>query len=245
MAFGKLGFLVCLCAALLLTVPLAAQDRSRTDGYKNWNNDPLESGYQTDSQFGDGYSQQDDTYVEPPEEKNKPLDTIYFKHSPVKASVYSAVLPGLGQIYNRKWWKLPIVYGAIGGCGYAFLWNKEKYEDYRKGYVHYFDKDPTTNHYLSLTLAGVDKKTGTVINAPLVERQLVYYKDYYRRYRDMMLMVTVGAYLLNMIDAAVDAHLANFSVTEDITMQIVPQIAPMMANSSLVPIYGISLGVSF
>ena len=139
MAIGKLGFVVCFCAGLFLCDPSAAQDRSREGGVKNWNNDPLESGYQEGTGFQEGYSNQDEDYIEPPEEKNKPLDTIYFKHSPVKASVYSAVLPGLGQIYNRKWWKLPIVYGAIGGCGYAFIWNKNKYDDYRKGYVHYFE----------------------------------------------------------------------------------------------------------
>ena len=245
MTILRSGIILLFFTGLLYCIPVYAQIGTRDGGYKNWNNDPLsQSGNGFDNSLG--FPDSDSDYEEDiPKKKNKPLEPMYLVHSPVKASVYSAALPGLGQIYNKKWWKLPLVYGAIGGCGYAFVWNADRYDKYRKGYVSYFDDDPTTNYHLSLGLLGINKDSGEVTNPGLVERQLVYYKDTYRRYRDMMFMITLGAYVLNIVDAAVDAHLKTFSVSEDITMQIKPQLYPSITDMNIIPIYGFSIGLSF
>lgn len=165
------------------------------------------------------------------EVKKKPtIDTTYFKHSPSKAMVLSAVIPGLGQAYNKKFWKIPIVYGALGGCVYWFCYSNSTFLDYRDGYISFMDKDPTTNFYKTMDLRGLDDY-GNVTDASLVERELSTYKDAFDRNRSMALLSIVLVYALNIIDASVDAHLFNFDVSEDISMRVDPVIIPAKINS--------------
>lgn len=131
------------------------------------------------------------------------------KHSPFKATIMSAALPGLGQIYNGKWWKVPIIYGGFGGLIYSSVFNDMKCRTYKKAYLTRIDDDPTTT----------DQFEGRYSDANL--RELV---DVFQRNRDLSLIFTGVLYALNIIDATVDAHLKNFDVSDDLSLKIRPSM---------------------
>jgi hypothetical protein len=129
------------------------------------------------------------------------------KHSPLKATIMSAALPGLGQVYNGKWWKVPIIYGGFGGLIYSAVANDLKCQTYKEAYLLRVDDDPNT----------VDQFAGRYSDANL--RELV---DFYQRNRDISLIFTGVLYALNIIDATVDAHLKDFDVSDDLSMSVRP-----------------------
>lgn len=129
------------------------------------------------------------------------------KHSPFKATIMSTALPGLGQIYNGKWWKVPIIYGGFGGLIYSSVFNDMKCRTYKEAYLIRIDDDPATT----------DQFEGRYSDANL--RELV---NYYQRNRDLSLIFTGVLYALNIIDATVDAHLKDFDVSDDLSLQIRP-----------------------
>lgn len=141
--------------------------------------------------------------------------------NPAKATWLAVIFPGGGQIYNRKYWKLPIIYGGFAGCAYALNWNNNMYKDYAQAYLDIMDKDPTTNSYVDLirTATPIDENTDTQYG-PRLKRQ----KDYYRRYRDISVFAFIGVYLLSILDAYVDAELSNFDITPDISMRLEPAV---------------------
>jgi len=122
-----------------------------------------------------------------------------------KATIMSACLPGLGQIYNKKYWKAPVIYVALGGIGYWGITNQIKYKYYSNNLKAIYDDDEST---INSTLYNSD--------------QLVTQKRYYRKYRDIAIIVGALVYLVNIIDANVDAHLKTFDVSDDLSMQIKP-----------------------
>lgn len=136
-------------------------------------------------------------------------DTVKVKiHSPKRAAIYSAVLPGLGQVYNKKYWKVPIVYAGFGGLGYGFFWNHGYFKDYRDALRLRYDDDPNTN----------DEFT------QYSDADLVTLKNYYQRYRDLCVIGMVALYTLQVLDATVDAHLYYFDVSDDLTMRLQPAL---------------------
>lgn len=137
----------------------------------------------------------------------------YQKHSPAKATIMSAVLPGLGQIYNKKIWKLPIVYAAIGTTTYIFLKWQNQYQRHRKAYVDLKDGDPTTNYYNEVIPIRYSNDK---------DRYLTHFKDVYHRYRDWAILAVVIAYGLNIIDANVDAHFFDYSIDDNISLNFQP-----------------------
>lgn len=141
--------------------------------------------------------------------------------NPTRATWLAVVIPGGGQIYNRKYWKLPIVYGGFAGCAYALSWNNRMFKDYSQAYSDIMDKDPQTNSYYDLLPPGliIDEKTDTRWNPILKKR-----KDYYRRYRDLSVFAFIGVYVLSIIDAYVDAELSNFDITPDLSMRVEPVV---------------------
>ncbi|HLN73086.1 MAG: DUF5683 domain-containing protein [Methylococcaceae bacterium] len=148
-------------------------------------------------------------------------DTVIVKkpvvvHSARKATIYSAALPGLGQIYNRKYWKLPLVYGGFATLGYFINFNNGEYIKYRQAYSDIIDNDPNTSSYLKL-ITNYDSNRQT----QYIER-LRSYKDYWRRNRDLLVISTAMFYALNIIDASVDAHFFNFDISDDLTMKWAP-----------------------
>ncbi len=144
------------------------------------------------------------------------------KHSPRKATLMSTLLPGLGQVYNRQWWKVPILYAGFGGVIYGVAFNTNYFKDFREAYK------------IRLT-TGNDKYVGKYTNANLEELQ-----QYYRRNRDLCYIIFVGVYVLNILDANVSAHLFDFDVSDDLSMRWQPSI--LTANSGqTVPALSLSL----
>lgn len=154
-------------------------------------------------------------------------------HSPSKASLYSAILPGLGQIYNKKYWKLPLVYGGFGALGYAVTFNQTNFSKYKNAYIDFTDKLPETQSYLDLIGTNLDPADFDPVLHPdtydsqqenWFKEQLDNNMDYYRRNRDLSYIGLVGLYLLNIVDATVDAHLFNYDIGNDLSMRIEPRL---------------------
>lgn len=142
-----------------------------------------------------------------------------FSPNPTKAVLFSAIFPGLGQIYNRKYWKLPIVYGGFMGCAYAISFNNRYYQDYSNAYKDLMDGDPNTQSYRDLVPSRYVINDTTWFSGVLKRK-----KDFYRRYRDLSYIITVGLYALCMIDAYVDAQLFDFDISSDISLHVEPAI---------------------
>ncbi len=161
-----------------------------------------------------------------PETVTRPLamDTLLkssFSPNPTKAVIYSAIFPGLGQIYNRKYWKLPIVYGGFMGCAYAISFNSRFYKDYSNAYLDFTDSDPNTQSYNDFVPYGyVISSSDSAWFAGVLKRK----KDFYRRNRDLSYIITVGLYVICMIDAYVDAQLFDFDISPDLSLRVEPAI---------------------
>ena len=137
--------------------------------------------------------------------------------NPTKATWLAVVFPGGGQIYNRKFWKLPIIYGGFAGCAYALSWNGKMYKDYSRAYLDIMDSDPTTNSYKEILPP--NNKTEAQLKELLRKR-----KDMVRRDRDLRIFAFIGVYLISIVDAYVDAELSNFDISPDLSMRIEPAI---------------------
>lgn len=138
------------------------------------------------------------------------------------ATWLALVIPGGGQIYNRKYWKLPIVYGGFVGCMYAYNWNGQMYKDYRQAYLDIMDSDPNTNSYKEFFRPGYNFEA----NKEYLKNVFKKRKDRYRRWRDLSIFATIGVYALSVIDAYVDAQLSTFDISDDINLTIEPQVIP-------------------
>lgn len=163
-----------------------------------------------------------------------------FKPNPTKALIYSAIFPGLGQIYNRKYWKLPIVYGGFLGFSYAITWNGRYYKDYSNGYKDIMDDDEATDSWKNFLPYGVDPES---VDMAWLTDVMKRRKDFYRRYRDLSIIGTVAMYALSMLDAYVDAQLFDFNISSDLSLRVEPaliQKTDFFANS-----LGVQCSVSF
>jgi len=150
------------------------------------------------------------------------------KHnSPFVASLMSFAVPGLGQIYNKRIWKIPIIYGAFAGLYYLSVQNDKGYHRFLDDYIALTDNDPNT----------VDEFNGKV-----KESTIIFYKDSYRRDRDYNYILIGAIYLLNVIDASVDSHMSNFNVKEDLSVKFSPFLIPTGGNYYA---YGIKLSLTF
>lgn len=138
-----------------------------------------------------------------------------------RAMWLALVIPGAGQIYNRKYWKLPIVYGGFVGCYYAMRWNNQMYNDYSQAYIDIMDDDPNTQSYNQFLHLG---NTITSANEERYKSLFKKRKDYYRRYRDLSFFCLIGVYVLSVIDAYVDASLSEFDISKDLSMKVSPQV---------------------
>lgn len=148
------------------------------------------------------------------------------------------MIPGAGQIYNRKYWKLPIVYGGFIGCLYAIRWNNQMYKDYSQAYMDIMDNDPSTESYNQFLHLG---NTITEENKEQYQNLFKKRKDFYRRYRDLSVFCLIGVYALSVIDAYVDASLSEFDISKDLSMKLEPTI--INNRSSLNPLKSSSLGL--
>ena len=148
--------------------------------------------------------------------EQRALARVNFKPDPNKSLWLALSFPGAGQIYNRKYWKLPIIYGGAMGVAYAISFYGGYYNDYMQGYRDYTDKDPNTNYHLELIPKGYpESSAGTYVKNRV---------NSYRRYRDIFIVVGVAVYALSVIDAYVDAQLADFDISTDLSMKVRPKL---------------------
>jgi hypothetical protein len=162
---------------------------------------------------------------------DKKIDSALRVPSPRKAIIRSAIIPGWGQIYNKKYWKLPLVYGALGISGGVFYFNLKNYRNTRFAYkVKY-------NIRLNRDSTGYDKIDPQL--KPLSEESLRFYRDDFRRNVDYSALLFIAFWGLNIVDAAVDAHLKSFDVGPDLSLQIKPGYSEMAGTK------GISLVLAF
>ena len=165
-----------------------------------------------------------------------------FKPSPKKAVIYSAIFPGLGQIYNRQYWKLPILYSGFVGFTYAITWNNGYYRDYLGGYQDIMDSNPDTNRWHKMLPYGMEwESVDTKWFADVLKQR----KDYYRYYRDLSIIGTFALYLLAIVDAYVDSQLYDFDMSPDLSMRISPTLLKEERTNYIGNSYGLQWSFSF
>jgi len=153
------------------------------------------------------------------------VSNTYVKiHSPHKATMYSALVPGLGQVYNKKYWKLPIIYGLTGAFIYAFDFNNDNYNKYKNAHAE--------------MAAGKITEFEGYTNTDILLR----IKDHYQRNRDLNVIVLAAVYMLNIVDATVDAHLYDYKITDDVSMNVQPSLKKTFDFQNT---YGFSVQFSF
>lgn len=158
------------------------------------------------------------------ENKTTATDSMVLAHSPHKATVYSAVLPGLGQAYNKKYWKIPVIYVGFGVSGYFAVDNQKQYKKYKEAYATRLDGNENT----------VDQFADSY-----TDEDLRLLKNFYRRNRDLS-YVSIGLiYVLNIVDAAVDAHLFKFNVDDDLSLEWAP--SPVNTSGAM----GVTMALKF
>jgi len=157
--------------------------------------------------------EKDSTSISVKKSTGNRYDSALKAHSPKKAAMLSAIFPGLGQIYNKKYWKLPIVYGALGTCGVVFFYNLKNYKDTKFAYrVKY---NMRVNHTDSTLFPQIEPKL-----KPLSEESLRFYRNQFRRDIDYSTLVFILLWGLNVVDATVDAHLKSFDVSPELSLRL-------------------------
>jgi len=171
-------------------------------------------------------SRKDSIPVEVKKEKLNKYDSAMLAHSPRKAAIRSAIFPGWGQIYNKKYWKLPIVYGAMGTSAGVFFYNLGNYKDTRFAYkVRY-------NMRVNRTDSALFSKIKTNLQ-PLSEESLRFYRNQFRRDIDFSALFFLLLWGLNVVDATVDAHLKSFDVSPDLSLQFKPGYSELARTNGL------------
>jgi hypothetical protein len=176
-----------------------------------------------------------------------------FKAEPLRATMLAIAFPGMGQIYNKKYWKVPIVYAGFGGVIFAMDYNSSRYITYLKAYQDLTDAIPETASYLDLPgLKDVDPSTYDPVLHPETYKPSDYswYKDrmlrmvdYFKKYRDLSYIGIAAWYLLTILDANVDASLFDYDVSDNLDLEVKPVIIPVMSQA--VPGLNLSLKVTF
>ena len=165
-----------------------------------------------------------------------------FNPDPQRALWMSALCPGLGQIYNRRYWKLPIVVGAFVGLTYGASWNNRMYKDYSRGYRDVMDDDPDTRSYMDFFPPTVKESD---LDVAWLQKVMKNKRNYYRRYREICVIAMVGVYLINIVDAYVDASLAHFDISPDLTLDVAPAAIDSGVTGGRLPSLGLQCAFSF
>jgi hypothetical protein len=144
---------------------------------------------------------------------------------PAKAAFYSAVLPGLGQVYNKRYWKLPLIYGGLGASIYFYDTNNKNFERYRNAYKR--------------RLAGFtdDEFQGVIFD----NDRLIDGMNFYKKYRDQSMLFIIGTYFLNVLDANIDAHLKQYNINQNLSLKPYMDQNPVVADHH----FGVSLNFNF
>lgn len=165
---------------------------------------------------------------------------VEFNPDPTRAVWMAALFPGLGQVYNRRYWKLPIVVGGYLGLAYATTWNNGMLRDYTKAYADLLDSDPTTKSYMDLFAPSVKEES---LDKSWLQNVINSRKNYFRRNRDLCIICMIGVYLIAMVDAYVDASLSHFDITPDLTMDVAPTL--MQDGRNVRPSIGMVWALNF
>lgn len=165
---------------------------------------------------------------------------IEFNPDPTKAVWLAALFPGLGQVYNRRYWKLPLIVGGYLGLGYATSWNNGMLNDYTKAYADIMDTDPTTKSYMDFFPSTVKEEN---LDKTWLTNILRSRKNYFRRNRDLCIIGMVGVYLIAIIDAYVDAQLAHFDISPDLSMDVYPSL--IQDGRNRLPSMGLQWAITF
>lgn len=170
-----------------------------------------------------------DTVVLSAEKIQKQIQTLTKPRIPnaQRAMWLAIAFPGAGQIYNRKYWKLPIIYGGFVGCLYALQWNNTMYKDYSQAYLDIMDDDPSTASYNQYLHLGSKVTPENLAHYKNVFKQR---KDKFRKWRDMSIFCLIGVYALSVIDAYVDASLSEFDISKDLSLSVKPSVISQNQN---------------
>lgn len=181
--------------------------------------------------------------IVPPElDRTMAADTGFvFNPNPTRAVWMSVLFPGLGQIYNRSFWKLPIIIGGFMGLGYATSWNNGMLRDYTRAYSDIMDSDPSTKSYMDFFPPTTQESD---LDREWLTNVLKSRKDYYRRNRDLCIICMVGVYLLSIVDAYVDASLSHFDISPTLSMDVSPTLIPDR-HSTRYPGVGVQWALNF
>ncbi len=165
-------------------------------------------------------------------------------HSPHRATIYAMVLPGLGQVYNRQWWKLPILYGGVGATVYGISWNSRNLKKYKNAYIDYsrYLEDKSKNPDLPYpenpswekVYLGGNVENFTSQQQMNFQTQLKNRKTNFKRNRDLLYIVMGGIYAIQIIDACVFAHFYDFEINEDLSLNVQPESFYTPAAGSMV-----------
>ena len=157
---------------------------------------------------------------ESPYDRWEERDSV-FNPDPNRAVWMSALFPGLGQLYNRRYWKLPLVIGGYMGLAYATSWNNGMLNDYTKAYRDIMDNDPSTNSYMNFFPPTTQESD---LDKSWLTNVLQSRKNFYRRNRDLCIIAMVGVYLVAMVDAYVDASLSHFDISPELSVDLTPAV---------------------
>ena len=159
----------------------------------------------------------------------KEIDRLFWKPDPVRAVWLGAIVPGLGQIYNRSYWKLPIVYGGFMGCIYAVTWTNNQYTSYKEAYrdiyhdiQHGMVSNSPDKSYNAILPEGYD--INAMGGASAYSNRLKEWQNVSLRNRDLSILVTIAVYALSLVDAYVDAQLFDFDISNDLSLNVSPQL---------------------
>lgn len=185
--------------------------------------------------------------LQEPAKKNKKV----FVADPQRATMLAVTFPGMGQIYNRKYWKVPFVYAGFGGIIYAAGYNGSNYNTFMKAYQDFIDKIPETDSYLQLeALQGVDPSTYDPVlypesyspsSAQWYKERMLKQLDYYKKYRDLSYIGIALWYLVTILDANVDASLYNYDVTDNLELIFTPGPVQSYGNTGA----GVNMSLRF
>lgn len=217
----------------LQAAPTQPEQPERATVGRNAGNEKPAPGFATADIAGEPLSGEEPEAVELAEEQTIVLapDSPYgldghriFNPDPTRAVWLSALCPGLGQIYNRRYWKLPIVVGGFVGLAYATNWNNNQYRDYSQGFRDLSDSDPATKSYMDFFPPTTDEAD---LDKAWLTSVMQSRKNFYRRNRDLCIVCMAALYLICMVDAYVDASMMHFDISDDLSLDLSPT---MMVN---------------
>ncbi len=182
------------------------------------------------------------TYIADNEREKRHYEKLNRIPKPAMAAWIAALFPGAGQIYNRQYWKIPIIFGGFAGLGYAVSWNNQMYVDYRKAYTDLCSSDPNARYYEKMLPAGIQIDNA---NMDYYKRTFKNKMSNYQRNRDLSIICIGVLYMLSIIDSYVDAQLRDYDVSPNLSMHVGPTVIPPSIHNELSTSVGMGCKLKF